>query len=52
MICEGQEPDPNTSGNIVTYQDSICNRCKPILRDVVMKEIGLNRNTEITFNWE
>ena len=54
MICGGTETKESSSGGsmIVNRQESICNRCKGVLRDVVMKEVGLNKDTEITFNWD
>lgn len=54
MVCGGKETDPQASPNhnIIIIRESICNRCKAVLRDVVMKKIGLNKNTETTFDWE
>lgn len=54
MVCGGKEIDPGAfpASILVTVKESICNRCKGVLRDVVMKEAGLNKDTEITFNWD
>ena len=52
MICEGEQADPELSGNLVTYEDSICNYCRKALKSCVAQSIGLPYPNPTTFNWE
>ena len=54
MICGGKEVDPGAfpASSFTAIKESICIRCKNALRRYVMEEVGLNKNTEITFDWD
>ena len=53
MICGGKEHQKFPIKMVVTTtKESICNRCKAVLRDTVMQAVGLNKNAEAAFNWD